>query len=75
MEKKPRIALILSSLEVGGTQRVMMHLAEGLLKEGFVIDIVAVRAQGPFLKIVPAEANLIDLGAKRALSAIPALIQ
>ncbi len=65
----------MSNLEIGGTQRVMLHLAEGLLKEGIFVDIVAVRAQGPFLKIVPAEANLIDLRAKRTLFAIPALIR
>ena len=73
MTIKPHIALVLSSLEIGGTQRVMMHLADGLLKEGFIVDVVAVKAQGPFLKIVPAEANLVDLGAKRALTAIPAI--
>jgi hypothetical protein len=75
MEIQPRIALIMSNLEIGGTQRVMLHLADGLLKEGIFVDIVAVRARGPFNKIVPAEANLVDLRAKRALFAIPALIR
>lgn len=75
MAVKPRIALILSSFEIGGTQRVMLHLADGLIKEGFVVDVVAVKARGPFINIVPTEANLVDLGAKRALFAIPALIR
>ena len=74
MKNKQRISVsFIFILEIGGTQRVMMHLADGLLKEGFIVDVVAVKAQGPFLKIVPAKANLIDLGAKRALFAIPAL--
>lgn len=75
MAVKLRIALIMSSLEIGGTQRVMVHLADGFIKKGFTVDAVAVKASGPFLKMLPVEANLIDLGAKRALFAIPALIR
>lgn len=75
MGKTKRIAIILSSLEIGGTQRVMMHLAGGFIKKGFAVDAVAVKARGPFLKMLPAEVNLVDLGAKRALFAIPALVR
>ena len=75
MADKLRIALIFSSLEIGGTQRVMMHLADGFIKKGFTVDVVAVKARGPFLKMLPAEATLVDLRAKRALFAIPALVQ
>ena len=75
MAVKPRIALILSSLEIGGTQRVMVHLAGGFIKKGYAVDVVTVKASGPFLKILPAEANLVNLDAKRALFAIPALVR
>lgn len=75
MTIKPRIALILSSLGMGGTQRVMVHLAKGFVKEGFIVDVVAVKACGPFLKMLPDEINLIDLRARRTLFAIPALIR
>jgi len=75
MEKQPRIAMLLSSLEVGGTQRVMLNLMEGFVKKGITVDAVVVKAKGLFLEKLPDKVNLIDLSAKRALSSIPALIK
>jgi len=75
MEKQPRIAMLLSSLEVGGTQRVMLNLMDGFVKKGIAVDAVVVKAKGLFLEKLPDQVNLVDLSAKRALSSIPALIK
>jgi len=74
MKSQPRIALVLSSMKIGGMQRVMLHLADGFIKKGYIVDFVVVKAKGPFLKMLPAEVNLVDLGAKRVLSAFPAMV-
>jgi glycosyltransferase involved in cell wall biosynthesis len=73
--KRRRIALFFSSLELGGTPRVMLRLMDGFLKAGIKVDAVVVTAHGPFLNMIPSEVNLVDLDAKRAITSIPALIQ
>jgi len=68
-----RLALFLPSLEPGGVQRVMVNLAEGILQRGLAVDLVLARATGPFLFQLPEGVRVIDLGAKRVLTSLPAL--
>lgn len=70
-----RLALFLPSLEPGGVQRVMVNLAEGALQRGLAVDLVLVRATGPFLSQLPDGARAIDLDAKRVLASLPALVR
>jgi glycosyltransferase involved in cell wall biosynthesis len=70
-----RIALFFSSLDVGGTPRVMLRLMDGFVKAGFKVDAVVVRAFGSFIDKIPEGVNLVDLSAKRTLNSIPAFTQ
>lgn len=72
--KEKRIALIFSSLEIGGTQHVMLRLMNGFIKVGLKVDAVVIKSHGPLMNKIPAEAKLVDLHAKRTLTAIPALV-
>ena len=62
-----RIALFFTSLDVGGTPRVMLRLMDGFINAGFMVDAVVVRAFGSFRNKIPAGVNLVDLGAGRTL--------
>jgi glycosyltransferase involved in cell wall biosynthesis len=68
-----RIALFLPLLSVGGAQRVFFRLARGFAQRGHEVDLVLANATGPLRGEVPAEANLINLGASRVLWSIPRL--
>jgi hypothetical protein len=70
-----RIAIFFSSLRGGGIENVRLRLARAFNERGFQVDLVLVRAEGPLLEQVPSGVNIIDLSAKRTLSALPALIQ
>ena len=70
-----RLALFLPSLEAGGVQRVMVNLVEGFRDYGIPADLVLSRASGPFLSQLPADVRVIDLGARRVLSSLPALVR
>jgi glycosyltransferase involved in cell wall biosynthesis len=74
-EVNSRIALFFPSLQAGGVQRFMLTLGAGLITCGFDVDFVLVGASGPFLTQIPEGARVIDLKAKRALAALPALIR
>lgn len=73
MSSANRIALFLPDLVGGGAEAVMLHLASGLLAQGHAVDLVLVRRNGALMSRVPEGVRLIDLEARRALSAVPAL--
>ncbi len=73
--KRKRAALFFPSLRVGGVQRSMLNLSRGLLERGIGVDFVLVRAEGHFMSQVPAEAEVVDLGGRRALASLPGLVR
>jgi len=69
------VAIFLSSLQGAGIQRVMVNLADGLLKSGLRVDLVLVSAVGHLLSALPANVRIIDLGGSRTLYALPRLVR
>jgi glycosyltransferase involved in cell wall biosynthesis len=59
----------------GGVQRSFIKLAQGLLDKGVEVDLVLVRAAGPFMEEVPSRVRLFDLQAGRALWAPIGLVK
>lgn len=58
----------------GGLDRTVLKLASTMIENGLEVDIVSIKAGGPFLKKVHPSANVIDLDESRALKALPKLI-
>jgi glycosyltransferase involved in cell wall biosynthesis len=69
-----RIGILMPSLVGGGVQRSMLILSKGLVEHGYQVDLILVKAQGPFLNRVPENVRMIDLCASRALSSLPNLV-
>lgn len=65
-----RIAIFLPNLTGGGAERVALILAERLIAEGHDVDLVLAKAEGVLLGIVPSEARVIDLNARRLRHAL-----
>lgn len=72
---KPYIALFMPSLEGGGAERMMVHLANAFVKRGIQVDLVLVRAVGAYQDEVADEVRIIDLQASRILTAFPKLVR
>ncbi len=70
-----RIAIYLPALEGGGAERVMLDVAKGLAQRGLSVDLVLVRAEGPYLELLPAQVRLIDLSARRTVASLPGLLR
>lgn len=68
------IALYFPSLHGGGAERVMLTLAYGFTQEGFPVDLVLARAEGPYLSQLPDNARLIDLKSSSVTGSLPGLI-
>lgn len=53
----------------------MLHIARGLAEEGLRVDLVLAAAKGPYLKQVPKDVRVVDLGASRVLTSLPSLVR
>lgn len=69
-----RLALFLPSLRGGGAERMMVNLASGFAEEGYQVDLVLARAEGPYLPMVPEGVRVVDLGSRRVLYSLPGLV-
>ena len=67
---KPHIALFLPSLEGGGAERAFVDLANQFVDLGIRVDLVLVRAKGPYLSEVRPEVRVVDLQSSRTTFAV-----
>ena len=67
------LAVFMADLGGGGAERMMVHLAAGLVERDVRVDIVLARAEGPYLGEIPPNVRVVDLGRGSVSSAIPAL--
>ncbi len=61
-----RIALLVPTLAGGGTERVMVNLANEYARRGFATDLVLFRREGPYLPEVDKAVDIVSLDAKKA---------
>ena len=61
MTLKNTVSLFLPNLDGGGAERAILQLAQGLAERGLKIDLVLAKAEGSYLKKVPADVRVIDL--------------
>ena len=69
------VLLLVPSLRGGGAERVMATLANRLDRGLFQITLAVVDMSNPaYLKDIPSDVDVIDLGVKRVRSAIPRIV-
>ncbi|MBI5431131.1 MAG: glycosyltransferase [Nitrosomonadales bacterium] len=72
-EDAQRIALFVPTLHGGGAERVMANLAIAFCERGIGVDLVLLKAEGPYLRELPPGVRVIDLDAPRLLAGLAAL--
>jgi glycosyltransferase involved in cell wall biosynthesis len=73
--QKEKIAIFVPSLRGGGAERIMVMLANGIIERGYKVDLVLVKAEGPYLKDVSSDVRIIDLGASRVMTSMFKLVR
>ncbi len=68
------IAIFLMDLGGGGAERVMINLAQGFAQRQKSVDLVLVKAEGPYLGELHPQINLVKLESSRLISSLPRLI-
>lgn len=69
-----KIAIFLPSLRGGGAERMMVHLANGFSRRGFLVDLVLANAEGSYLPEVSSTVNLVNLRSKRVVFSLHGLV-
>lgn len=59
---KKKISLFVSTLAGGGAEKIMLELGKEFLKTGFNVDLILIEKKGPYLKEVPDNIKIVELG-------------
>jgi glycosyltransferase involved in cell wall biosynthesis len=73
--ERVRLAILLLSLPLGGAERMMITLANGLARKGCEVDLVLVRRKGALVSEVARNVKLVELGTARPTAVIPLLLR
>jgi glycosyltransferase involved in cell wall biosynthesis len=69
-----KIAIFFPSLRTGGAERNMIRLANEIVRRGYQVDLVLLRAQGELRASIAPQVQIIDLKIQRTLLSLPSLI-
>ena len=69
------IAFFLPSATGGGAENIFIRLAAAVAGRGHRVDLVFAKAAGDCLQRIPPGIRVVDLGASRPLTALPALVR
>jgi len=70
-----KIALLVADLDGRGVQRLVVNLTIEFDRQRLEVDLVLFRSVGEFLGEIPDTVRIVDLGASRAIKALPALVR
>lgn len=63
--KRPPLAIFIPTLDGGGAERIVLHLARGFQEVGLATDIVVMRNEGAYRDQVPPGVRVVALGSKK----------
>lgn len=69
-----RVSIVMPSLDIGGVEQVMLHLANRFTLYGFSVDLVIANGSGSLKSEIPCGIHLVDLKAPRVLYTLPQLV-
>ena len=75
MTRRPRLAFLFATAGRSGVDRLIGNLAPEIAARGYSVDLLHVRGHGPRLDDPPPGVRKVDLGARHAETALPALVR
>lgn len=70
-----KISIYLPSLHGGGAERSMVTLANGFAMRGYKVDLVLVKAEGPYISEVSDKVDIINLSSSSVLKSLPRFVR
>jgi len=69
------IAIFNPSLHIGGTERVVVNLANGFVRQGITVYLLLARAGGVLLDEIHESVIIVDFGKRGVFDSIPSLVK
>jgi glycosyltransferase involved in cell wall biosynthesis len=69
-----KLLFILPSMRGGGAERVILNLCQALDKTKFTILLALVQKEGPYIDLIPADIQIVDLYSRRLRYALLSII-
>lgn len=69
-KKEMHIGFFIPSMRGGGAERIFVNLANGLSKKGFKVGLVLAQKEGPYLKDISNNVNIVDLKSSRIIKSL-----
>ncbi|TVX91795.1 glycosyltransferase [Paenibacillus agilis] len=73
--KKPRVAMLITSLAGGGAEKAVSMLLQGFNPERYELHLIVNRKEGPYLSLLPSYVHVSEMNAPRLRSAWKAYIR
>lgn len=70
---KTRLLCLLTSMNGGGAERVMIHLLKGLDRQRFQLTLGLAQREGPFIPLIPRDVEVIDFNTRSSVACAPRL--
>jgi len=70
-----KLSFFLMDLGGGGAERVMLNLAQGLIRHNIEVDLVLAQSVGAYINQIPDGVRLVCLNASRLASSLPPLVK
>lgn len=70
-----RVAILVSFSGQGGVEAMIAKLAEGMVQQGFEVDLLLIKAKGDHVAAISSNVNVIRLDCKHSFYAVPKLIR
>lgn len=67
---RTRLLCLLPDLNGGGAERVMLYLCRGLDRKRYDITLGLLRKSGPYVPLIPPDITVLELGHRRAATAV-----
>lgn len=74
VKRKKKILFFTNGLQLGGGEKVMVSLANYLAENGFIVMLATTAKIGSGFDSLSSEVEVVDLGIKRILFAVPSLV-
>ena len=73
-ERKP-VAVLVSFSGDGGVERMIVNLLEAFAARGLPVDLLLIKAQGPYPQSIPSAVNVIQIGSGHTFTSLPAVVR